>query len=376
MIDPSQARDWLSARAWLAMIACDVAIGIGVLVDKVVKHYPTYEYAQLLATYRFGIIRRALVGQIWALVHEQVAAGDVYLLGAAVILVTIVMFLFVFGSIFRFSADSMPLLALTFGSPFWFKNFVYTIGYFDILGCLSALIVLALPLNAFYMLAAAGLCIFLLFVHHIHFLLYVPAIGLIALLRHRAAEKCNRAFVAQAAIVALATCAAFVFLTFFVRPPVSPEIFLQSLRDRAADPVDPDVLRLWYSTIAEEIERARFVMAGNLMRVPIYAVLILLHGPLIGYFCRLLRALANRADRLFVVAGLAVITAGYIAICVVVFDYSRWVSNWAVCMMLVMFAVRLLPSRAAEATIALTPRNATLAWIVTLIPRVGITRPF
>jgi hypothetical protein len=31
-------------------------------------------------------------------------------------------------------------------------------------------------------------------------------------------------------------------------------------------------------------------------------------------------------------------------ISVVVFDYGPWVSNWAVCTILVMFAVRLLPS--------------------------------
>ena len=37
------------------------------------------------------------------------------------------------------------------------------------------------------------------------------------------------------------------------------------------------------------------------------------------------------------------ITAGYLAIDTFGFDYARWVSNWAVCMALVMFATHLLP---------------------------------
>jgi hypothetical protein len=46
-------------------------------------------------------------------------------------------------------------------------------------------------------------------------------------------------------------------------------------------------------------------------------------------------------------------------------------------MMLIMFAVRRLPARERIAIpIPLTPRNTVLAAIVTLIPRVGITKPF
>jgi hypothetical protein len=102
-----------------------------------------------------------------------------------------------------------------------------------------------------------------------------------------------------------------------------------------------------------------------------------MHSPLIGYFSRMIRGLASETDRQLVLAGIGTITAGYIVICGVVFDYARWVSNWAVCMMLLMFAVRLLPScESASVPIARTPRNAALAWIVTLIPRVGNTVPF
>jgi hypothetical protein len=44
-----------------------------------------------------------------------------------------------------------------------------------------------------------------------------------------------------------------------------------------------------------------------------------------------------------------------------------------------MHAVRLLPSTATETDVPLRPdrkANLVLAWIVTAIPRVGITKPF
>jgi len=79
------------------------------------------------------------------------------------------------------------------------------------------------------------------------------------------------------------------------------------------------------------------------------------------------------------VIALAAITAGYIPICIVAHDYARWVSSWAVCMFLAMHAIRLLPSTRADDTPPLAPdskTNLVLGWIVTAIPRVGVTIPF
>lgn len=360
-----------------AMLVCDVLIVLGVFIYKISSHYPQLQYAQLLATYQFGIVRRALIGQLWSLFHSHVAAADVFLLGAIIILVTFAVFIFVFASIFRFCHETMPLFAYLVGSPFFFKNFVFSIGYFDVLGCLSALVALVLPLNGLFLPLVGAACVFLLFVHHLHFLLYIPAIGVIVLLRYRAARLWAPSVVVRIGALALVVGMVFVLLAFFIRPPVAPDVFFQALRDRALDPISPGVTLLWYSTIAEEIRATISTLPMNLARVPIYAALILLHAPLISYFFRMVRLLEERVDFLLVILGLIAITGGYIAICVVVFDYSRWVSNWAVCMMLVMFAVRLLPSRKRIATpIALTRSNTTLAAIVTLIPRVGITKPF
>ena len=61
----------------------------------------------------------------------------------------------------------------------------------------------------------------------------------------------------------------------------------------------------------------------------------------------------------------------------IVFDYSRWVSNWAVCMFLMLHAVKMLPASRETPPIPSDDRKTTIfGAIVTLIPRVGIVRPF
>jgi hypothetical protein len=71
------------------------------------------------------------------------------------------------------------------------------------------------------------------------------------------------------------------------------------------------------------------------------------------------------------------ISLGYLVMFAIVFDYSRWISNWAVCLFLILHAVKALPSSKATPPISADDRKtAVLGWIVTLIPRVGIVRPF
>jgi hypothetical protein len=88
--------------------------------------------------------------------------------------------------------------------------------------------------------------------------------------------------------------------------------------------------------------------------------------------------LAQPHDRGLVVAGLVGVTLGYVVIGVFVFDYPRWVSNWAVCMILIMHAVRMLPSTQSD-SVPIDPtlsKNRWFGWILALIPRVGISKPF
>jgi hypothetical protein len=74
---------------------------------------------------------------------------------------------------------------------------------------------------------------------------------------------------------------------------------------------------------------------------------------------------------------LVVVTAGYLLMFGIVFDYSRWVSNWAVCMFLILHAVKTLPALRETPLIPTDDTKTTIfGVIVSLIPRVGIVRPF
>ena len=62
----------------------------------------------------------------------------------------------------------------------------------------------------------------------------------------------------------------------------------------------------------------------------------------------------------------------------IVFDYSRWISNWAVCLFLILHAVKMLAGFKGTCRRYRRDDRKTkvFGWIVTLIPRVGIVRPF
>ena len=71
------------------------------------------------------------------------------------------------------------------------------------------------------------------------------------------------------------------------------------------------------------------------------------------------------------------VSAAYLIMFAIVFDYSRWISNWAVCMFLILHAVKTLPGSKQVPPISTNdPKTTLFGWIVTLIPRVGIVRPF
>jgi hypothetical protein len=71
------------------------------------------------------------------------------------------------------------------------------------------------------------------------------------------------------------------------------------------------------------------------------------------------------------------VSTAYLIIFAIVFDYSRWISNWAVCMFLILHAVKTLPSSQTVPPVPTDDRKVSiLGWIITIIPRVGIVRPF
>ena len=95
------------------------------------------------------------------------------------------------------------------------------------------------------------------------------------------------------------------------------------------------------------------------------------------YFDNSIQLLASDRDRRIVIASLILVTAAYLVMFAMIFDYSRWISNWGVCLFLILHAVKTLPAFKATPPISADDRKTVaFAWIVTLIPRVGIVRAF
>jgi hypothetical protein len=162
--------------------------------------------------------------------------------------------------------------------------------------------------------------------------------------------------------------------------PIPEADFLGYLQGKMADPSRTDLLSfsyIWYRPLAEEIRETWQRMPSNILGIPVFALLIWLHTPLWRYLAELIRSLADEWHRRIVVAALAGVSLCYLVIFLIVFDYSRWISNWAVCMFLILHAVKTLPAARATPPISGDDQSTKVfGWIVTLIPRVGIVRPF
>jgi multisubunit Na+/H+ antiporter MnhE subunit len=118
-------------------------------------------------------------------------------------------------------------------------------------------------------------------------------------------------------------------------------------------------------------------MPSNILGIPVFALLIWLHAPLWGYFAGSIRSLTADLHRRIVIAAIVMVSLAYLVMFAIVFDYSRWISNWAVCMFLILHAVKTLPASHSVTLVSTDDRKTTIiGWIVTLIPRVGIVRPF
>jgi hypothetical protein len=147
-----------------------------------------------------------------------------------------------------------------------------------------------------------------------------------------------------------------------------------------ADPTRTNLLSfsyIWYQPLSREIQDTWERMPSNILGVPVFALLIWLHTPLWRYFADLIRSLSDEFHRRVVIAAILMVSAAYLIMFAIVFDYSRWISNWAVCMFLILHAVKTLPSSKLVPLISRDDRKTMfLGWIVTLIPRVGIVRPF
>jgi hypothetical protein len=365
---------------WRLMLVVNVAVLVGVFVHKITLP-PFVPYIHLLVDYHFGFTKRALIGAVVSLFTAKVPVWLVFALGGVAWLVTLGLFVELFRRTFGFGERNMPLLVLMAGSPFFLKNFMHTLGHFDIYGCALAIVLLLIPARSIaFVLCAALFSMILILIHHIHFLMYLPTIAVIVVLRYYLAQGFTRAnaFAGLAAVAAVAIL--FFAAQFYGTMPIPEADFVRYLQTRMADPSRTDLLGfsyIWYQPLSKELGDTWARMPSNLLGVPVFALLIWLHTPLWRYFAELIGALSDQFHRRIVIAAIAMVSVAYLIIFATVFDYSRWISNWAVCMFLILHAVKMLPSSQPTAPIPATDTKTTIfGWIVTLVPRVGIVRPF
>jgi hypothetical protein len=362
------------------MLVVNAAVIAGVFVYKITLP-PYVPYIHLLVDYHFGFAKRALIGAIVALFSQKVPVWLVFALGGAIWVLTALLFVRLFRRTFGLDNAHLPLFVFTAGSPFFLKNFMYSLGHFDIYGCLFAIILLLVPAESIsFVLLAALFSVVLILIHHIHILMYLPTIAVIVVLRHYLLVGTSRTNLAAGAIVTLVLGALFIALQFWGTMPLPQADFVAYLKTRMADPARTDLLGfsyIWYQPLAKEISDTWARMPSNLLGMPVYALLIWLHSPLWRYLADSVSALADDFQRRIVVAGIVSVTAAYLVMFAIVFDYSRWISNWAVCLFLILHAVKTLPCSKAVPPIAGDDRKTGIfGWIVTLIPRVGVIRPF
>jgi hypothetical protein len=364
---------------WRVMIAVNAAVALGVLLHKITLP-PFVPYIHLLVDYHFGFTKRALIGATVSLFSAKVPVWLVFALGGAVWLITLGLFVALFRRTFGLNDRQLPLFVFMAGSPFFFKNFMHTLGHFDIYGCALALVLLLIPARSILFVAAAAVAsLVLILIHQIHFLMYVPTIAAIVVLRYYLVHGVSR----QNTIAGILACASVVLLflvvQFYGSMAVPEDRFVDHLRGRMADPSQTRLLSfsyIWYQDLPKEIHDTWARMPSNLLGIPVFALLIWLHAPLWNYFASMIRSLSNDWHRRVVIAAILAVSVGYLIIFAVVFDYSRWISNWAVCMFLILHAVKMLPASPIATVAADDRRNKVFGWIVTLIPRVGIVRPF
>jgi hypothetical protein len=367
-------------QTWQLMIAVNAAVMLGVFLHKITLQ-PYVPYIHLLVDYHFGFTKRALIGAVVSLFFSKVPVWLVFALSGAVWLITLALFVKLFRRTFGFDDEHMPLFVFMAGSPFFLKNFMHSLGHFDIYGCALAICLLLVPARSVvFVLLAALTSIILILIHHIHLLMHVPTIAVIVVLRYYLAQGFNRQNLAIGMAAIAAVGLLFLAAQFYGTMTVPHDEFVRYLQSRMADPTRTNLLSfsyIWYQPLSQEIHDTWHRMPSNLLGVPVFALLIWLHTPLWRYFFNLIRTLSIEFHRRVVLTGIAAVSLAYLIMFAIVFDYSRWISNWAVCMFLILHAVKTLPSSQAASPIAAEDRKATvLGWIVTLIPRVGIVRPF
>src|SRR5207302_5835873 len=200
---------------WQWMLAVNVAVVTGVFVHKIFLQ-PYVPYIHLLVDYHFGFTKRALIGAVVSLFTAKVPVWLVFALSGTVWLVTAGLFVQLFRRTFGFDEKHLPLFVFMAGSPFFLKNFMHTLGHFDIYGCGLAICLLLIPARSIaYVWLAAAFSAVLVLIHHIHVLMYVPTIAAIVVLRHYLVQRVTPSGIAAGAASFAIVGALFIIAQFW-----------------------------------------------------------------------------------------------------------------------------------------------------------------
>src|SRR6478609_6575235 len=307
------------------MLVVNIAVLVGVFLHKIALP-PYVPYIHLLVDYHFGFTKRALIGAAVSLFTAKVPVWLVFALAGAIWLITLGLFAKLFQRTFGFDEKHLPLFVFMAGSPFFLKNFMHTLGHFDIYGCLFAICLLLIPARSLaYVVLAAMFSIVLVLIHHIHLLMYVPTIAAIVVLRHYLVRGTGRQNVAVGIVSLGAVGLLFIAAQFYGTVPVPETEFVAYLQGRMADPSQTNLLSfgyIWYQPLSKEICDTWARLPHNLLGVPVFALLIWLHTPLWRYFRDLIAALSIEAHRHIVTAAIILVSLAYLVMFAMVFDYS------------------------------------------------------
>jgi hypothetical protein len=244
---------------WRLMLAVNAAVLTGVFLYKIPRE-PYVPYIHLLVDYHFGFTKRALIGAVVSLFFAKVPVWLVFALSGAVWLITLGLFVQLFRRTFGLDDAHMPLFVFMAGSPFFLKNFMHTLGHFDIYGCAFAICLLLVPARSVvFVLLAALASMILILVHHIHLLMYVPTIAVIVVLRHYLVQGFNRQN-AIAGIAAISCIGVLFFAAQFRGSLAVPEAeFVQYLQGRMAAHPDQSLELQLYLVSAAFLGDSRYL---------------------------------------------------------------------------------------------------------------------
>jgi hypothetical protein len=353
-----------------------------VILHRCLTPIPASEYVHRLVTYDNGLIRRALVGEIYSWFLSAVPQWVIRIEAFAFVAAALGLFAMVFRRLFPGrGADTLLIACFLIGSPLLFKNFIGNLGKFDTWGAVVAMLAVLLPLRASTFGIVWALCVALLFAHHLHATIYIPTIYAILLVRMVGARGGFDAgdLGALAASIGLLACV-FLGLLVFGVPSLEADAFLDAMRERSLRSFPDHHANMWYSTVAQEMAGSFAVLPEHVLRLPLYAAFVLIHLPIIFFFWRRLAPLATtyRASHEAFVLGAIVVAGGFLATNIVTFDYARHLGNMALCFVLLAAAQILSTTGPIEDAGDIQPESRlTLiaATTVAIIPWTGTIFP-